>query len=101
MDLVSNNFNHARLFSLGYGNERALAITSAQLRLLQGTSQLVRCKEGPSEDNQRERIMVDVFNNPEDLLLYSDVLLPSWKNFAEALPSVTANDQGCIYLMLQ
>ena len=90
MDLLDNNFNRARLLSLGYGEEQVRAITMARSMLLQGTSQLVRCKEEPSEDKQREVIRVDAFDNPEDVLLHDDVLLPWWKKFAETLSSVTA-----------
>ena len=61
MDLLNNNFNHARSPSLGYGEAHVRTMTMAQSMRLQGTSQMAQCKEGPSKDNQSELIRVDAF----------------------------------------
>ena len=108
MDPINNNDDdrysegsrlHACLRSLGYGEAHATKTVLAQMLLTKGTSKLIRCKQGPPEDD--ERIEVGAFDNPEELLLHDDVLLPWWRKFAEALTSVAACEQGYIHLTLR
>lgn len=102
MNLTDNYFNHARLISMGYGDAHANAIYNAQMLLENGTSQLIRCKQGPSEDDETEAVGIAAFtsDDPDELLLHDDILLPWWERFADALSSVTAGDHGYIHLVL-
>ena len=108
MDPINNNDDdgyseagrlYARLRSLGYGHAHAIPTVLAQMYLMKGTSQLIRYKQGPPEDDRK--IEVDAFDNTEELLLHDDLLLPWWKHFAEALFSVAACEQGYIRLFLR
>lgn len=103
--LEDNNLNYARLLSLGYGEAHAREIVSTGRLLKQGTLKLNRRKQGPSRANETEMIRIAAFiygnyGNPDTVLLHDDILLPSWKTFADTLSSITTHDHGFIHIHL-
>ena len=94
------------LIALDYDFEHKYALGRAYSTLTEGASQLIRCRDGPTEDalrNDTEGVGVTAFRSTvnEGILMHDDVLMPAWRKFTKSLSSVKSWDKGYIHLMLK
>ena len=90
--------------SMGYDDEVAISLAVFQNNLIEGSSRLYQCREGPPADRDDIYIMIGQYGRGHiditEMLLRTTVLWPKVAEFADALSSVTPRKDGYINICL-
>ena len=88
-----------QLLALGFGEEYTRGALAVLVQLKKETATLIQCKDGPTKQGQDDAIGVMAYTDTR-VLAHHDLLLPAWEEFAKALSSVNASNQGFIFFTL-